>query len=55
MSRVEAVEAMYQDMAARHRARFRSIHVRNFFFFSLSPPADRCVLGEKKEGKKKKN
>lgn len=28
MSRCEAVEAMYQDMAARHRARFRSIHVR---------------------------
>lgn len=27
MSRTEAVEAMYQDMAARHRARFRSIHV----------------------------
>lgn len=28
MSRSEAVEAMYQDMAARHRARFGSIHVR---------------------------
>lgn len=28
MSRCEAVEAMYQDLAARHRARFRSIHVR---------------------------
>ncbi|KAM5456830.1 60S ribosomal protein L20B [Microsporum audouinii] len=28
MSRTDAVEAMYQDMAARHRARFRSIHVR---------------------------
>lgn len=27
MSRTDAVEAMYQDMAARHRARFRSIHV----------------------------
>ncbi|KAI0474088.1 ribosomal L18ae/LX protein domain-containing protein [Xylariaceae sp. FL0804] len=27
MSRTEAVEAMYQDMAARHRARFRSIHI----------------------------
>jgi len=26
-SRVAAVEAMYADMAARHRARFRSIHV----------------------------
>ena len=28
MSRTEAVEAMYQDMAAQHRARFRSVHVR---------------------------
>ncbi|KAL9128237.1 MAG: hypothetical protein Q9217_003053 [Psora testacea] len=27
MSRTEAVDAMYQDMAARHRARFRSIHI----------------------------
>ena len=30
MSRTDAVEAMYQDMAARHRARFRSIHVGVF-------------------------
>ena len=29
MSRTDAVEAMYQDMAARHRARFRSVHVSN--------------------------
>lgn len=29
MSRTEAVDALYQDMAARHRARFRSIHVRS--------------------------
>lgn len=35
MSRTEAVEALYQDMAARHRARFRSIHVRTIL--SLSP------------------
>jgi large subunit ribosomal protein L18Ae len=28
MSRTDAAEALYQDMAARHRARFRSIHVR---------------------------
>lgn len=28
MSRTDAVEALYQDMAARHRARFRSIQVR---------------------------
>ncbi|PHH90904.1 hypothetical protein CDD83_2281 [Cordyceps sp. RAO-2017] len=27
MSRVDAVEALYADMAARHRARFRSIHI----------------------------
>jgi large subunit ribosomal protein L18Ae len=27
MSRTDAVEAMYQDMAARHRSRFRSIHI----------------------------
>ena len=27
LSRCNAVEALYQDMAARHRARFRSIHV----------------------------
>ncbi|GAB7330083.1 hypothetical protein MBLNU13_g01760t2 [Cladosporium sp. NU13] len=27
MSRADAVESLYQDMAARHRARFRSIHV----------------------------
>ncbi|KAJ3523172.1 hypothetical protein NMY22_g11563 [Coprinellus aureogranulatus] len=27
LSRVDAVKALYQDMAARHRARFRSIHI----------------------------
>lgn len=27
MSRCEAVESMYQDMAARHRARFRSVSI----------------------------
>ncbi|KAJ5929014.1 60S ribosomal protein L20-B [Penicillium verhagenii] len=27
MSRTDAVDALYQDMAARHRARFGSIHV----------------------------
>ncbi|KAG5953224.1 60S ribosomal protein L20A [Claviceps arundinis] len=27
MSRTDAVESLYSDMAARHRARFRSIHV----------------------------
>lgn len=27
MSRVEAIKALYQDMAAQHRARFRSIQI----------------------------
>jgi large subunit ribosomal protein L18Ae len=27
MSRVAAVDALYQDMAARHRSRFRSVQV----------------------------
>lgn len=27
MTRCDAVQAMYQDMASRHRARFRTIHV----------------------------
>ncbi|KAG9256122.1 60S ribosomal protein L20 [Emericellopsis atlantica] len=27
MSRADAVETLYSDMAARHRARFRSIHI----------------------------
>jgi len=27
MSRTDAVEALYQDMAARHRSRFRQIHI----------------------------
>ena len=31
LSRADAVKSLYQDMAARHRARFRSIHVRSFF------------------------
>merc|ERR1711964_423276 len=30
MSRTDAVEAMYQDMAARHRSRFRSVHILKF-------------------------
>jgi len=29
MSRTAVIESMYADMAARHRARFRSIHVRS--------------------------
>ena len=31
LNRADAVKSLYQDMAARHRARFRSIHVRTFF------------------------
>ncbi|KAI5807622.1 ribosomal L18ae/LX protein domain-containing protein [Peziza echinospora] len=27
LSRIAAVDSLYQDMAARHRARFRSIHI----------------------------
>lgn len=27
LTRADAVESMYQDMAARHRARFASIHI----------------------------
>lgn len=37
MSRTEAVEALYQDMAARHRARFGSIHVRLHMCITSSP------------------
>lgn len=33
LTRADAVKSLYQDMAARHRARFRSIHVR-FCFLS---------------------
>jgi ribosomal protein L20A (L18A) len=32
LTRADAVKSLYQDMAARHRARFRSIHVRTFLF-----------------------
>jgi large subunit ribosomal protein L18Ae len=40
MSRTDAVEALYQDMAARHRSRFRSIHVRPFFAILCDPGAN---------------
>ena len=38
LTRANAVKSLYQDMAARHRARFRSIHVRTsiFFFFRVA-------------------
>lgn len=32
LTRANAVKSLYQDMAARHRARFRSIHVRTLSF-----------------------
>ena len=32
MTRADAVEALYKDMAARHRARFRTIHVSHQTF-----------------------
>lgn len=35
LSRADAVKSLYQDMAARHRARFRSIHVRLPFHYSI--------------------
>ena len=40
LSRTDAVKRLYLDMAARHRARFRSIHVRptpvrKFFFVNV--------------------
>ena len=38
LSRVDAVKSLYQDMAARHRARFRSIHVcHDSVFFPYQP------------------
>ena len=42
MSRTEAVDALYQDMAARHRARFRSIHV--WLSSSLQVPVQRIDM-----------
>jgi Ribosomal proteins 50S-L18Ae/60S-L20/60S-L18A len=36
LSRADAVKSLYQDMAARHRARFRSIHVRGIGWGSNS-------------------
>lgn len=35
LSRADAVHACYQDMAARHRARFRSVQVRPRFALPL--------------------
>jgi ribosomal protein L20A (L18A) len=42
LSRVDAVESLYSDMAARHRARFRSIHVRTHHHHPRyqTPPGD---------------
>ena len=35
LTRADAVKSLYQDMAARHRARFRSIHVCCFNFVQV--------------------
>jgi Ribosomal proteins 50S-L18Ae/60S-L20/60S-L18A len=35
LTRADAVRSLYQDMAARHRARFRSIHVRAIWWRSV--------------------
>ena len=43
MSRTDAVEAMYQDMAARHRARFRSIHVCDSVLLKHRDAANRVI------------
>ena len=45
LTRAAAVKSLYQDMAARHRARFRSIHVCTLFFFSLSLAGDIACSG----------
>ena len=45
MSRTDAVESMYQDMAARHRARFRSVHVCGSLL--SRPPAQKQVDTDK--------
>jgi hypothetical protein len=37
MSRTDAVESLYQDLASRHRARFRSIHVCTRSLESFGP------------------
>jgi large subunit ribosomal protein L18Ae len=40
ISRTDAIEAMYADLAARHRTRFRSIHVgSNMQFKSFAKPS----------------
>ena len=38
LSRCDAVQALYQDMASRHRARFRSIHVSTYRAAHIARP-----------------
>ena len=38
LSRTDAVKRLYLDMAARHRARFRSIHVSSPFALAKGVP-----------------
>ena len=44
LTRADAVKSLYQDMAARHRARFRSIHVRFFFFWTGGLPVQALTI-----------
>ena len=46
LSRAAAVKSLYQDMAARHRARFRSIHVCIICSLNVKVLADKmCFIG----------
>lgn len=42
LSRADAVKALYQDMAARHRARFRSIQVS--FLYRIDSRKNRVLI-----------
>jgi len=44
LSRADAVKSLYQDMAARHRARFRSIHVRTFYSGAGGLPVQALII-----------
>ena len=44
LTRANAVKSLYQDMAARHRARFRSIHVRTFFVLVGDWPVQTVII-----------
>ena len=44
LTRANAVKSLYQDMAARHRARFRSIHVRSTLFLDWDWPVKALMI-----------